>query len=554
MNIQCAFQIVVKIIEQGVHTFCLCPGGRNAPFVEILSRLKKITVLYFFDEKSAGFFALGRAKRDAKPVAVVTTSGTAVGELYPAVIEAYYSNTPLILITADRPWAYKNTSAPQCIDQVNIFSKYAHKTIDIEVKNKPYFLKRSNPQKTLKNHIKKILSSKIDHLIDILDKPIHINVRFDEPLIDETEPQNIDFNQIDCVKNEFHKNSKLTFREKFQIQSFFKKSSSPIILLAGLPLQFKNPVEKFLLSLNFPIYAEPLSQLRESKKLKCLILKSGEEILKKAIAKKWVDGVIRIGAIPVTRFWRDLNEIDVPVLSLSLSDFSGLQKRPKACSLHSFLNDELKYLHFLTKNQKSKYKKSTHDFYNHQYSALLKEDTRQSQHLENKIQSNVELSWFRWLSEKLPKHSHIFLGNSLPIREWNLSAIRENKQFIYTGNRGANGIDGLLSSFFGLCSPSNPNYCILGDLSALYDLSSPWILNQMKDFNIHIIVINNFGGKIFKDKFKNPAYLNSHCIHFKNFSKMWNIHYQLIKNSKPFLQKTSLEMPSPSLTEIQIYS
>ena len=109
------------------------------------------TVYTFVDERAAAFFALGRIKRDDKPVAVVTTSGTAAAELLPATIEAFYSGAPLILITADRPARFRGTGAPQAIEQVGIFGVYAETDVD-----------RWNRR-----------------------LPLHINVEFDEPLIDE---------------------------------------------------------------------------------------------------------------------------------------------------------------------------------------------------------------------------------------------------------------------------------------------------------------------------------------------------------------------------------
>ena len=164
-------------------------------------------------------------------------------------------------------------------------------------------------------------------------------------------------------------------------------------------------------------------------------------------------------------------------------------------------------------------------------------------------QPQSEPAWFQFLSEKIPSNSHIFLGNSLPIREWDHYARRVQKNFRYSANRGANGIDGLLSSFLGSCILEKPNYCILGDLSLLYDLSAPWILKSLKEYEIHIIVINNYGGSIFKDKFTNPVYINQHSVHFKDFAKMWNLNYLLCEKKEDFIQRAS-----PSLIEIVIPS
>jgi len=119
-NVDVARRLIGEVRALGVDDFCVCSGSRNAPLIAVMDRAYS-----FVDERSAGFFAVGRAKRDHKPVAVITTSGTAVAELLPAAVEAYYSGLPLVLITADRPARYRGTGAPQAIEQESIFGVYA---------------------------------------------------------------------------------------------------------------------------------------------------------------------------------------------------------------------------------------------------------------------------------------------------------------------------------------------------------------------------------------------------------------------------------------------
>src|SRR5207253_3532919 len=146
-NLGAARQVIERVRGAGVRDFCVCGGSRNAPLIAVVTG----NVYTFVDERAAAFFALGRIKRDDRPVAVVTTSGTAVAELLPAAIEAYYSGLPLILITADRPARYRGTGAPQSIEQVGIFGPYAERQVE----------RWSGT------------------------RPLHINVESDEPLIDE---------------------------------------------------------------------------------------------------------------------------------------------------------------------------------------------------------------------------------------------------------------------------------------------------------------------------------------------------------------------------------
>ena len=147
-NLAAARELVARVRALGVNDFCVCAGSRNAPLLAVLAGAR---VYSFVDERSAAFFALGRTKRDQRPVAVVTTSGTAAAELLPAAIEAHYSGAPLVLVTADRPARFRGTGAPQAIEQIGLFGIYA-------ATDAQRWDRRS---------------------------PLHLNIEFDEPLIDE---------------------------------------------------------------------------------------------------------------------------------------------------------------------------------------------------------------------------------------------------------------------------------------------------------------------------------------------------------------------------------
>lgn len=158
MNIPLAQQILEATISIGVSEICLCPGGRNSPFVVILSSFQKCRCYYLFEERSAAFFALGRSKRLEKPVVVMTTSGTAAGELLPAAMEAYYSGVPLLLITADRPRRFRGSGAPQAAEQVGLFGPYI-------------------------SYFQDLALNETCHLEDWTQTgPAHLNVCFEEPL------------------------------------------------------------------------------------------------------------------------------------------------------------------------------------------------------------------------------------------------------------------------------------------------------------------------------------------------------------------------------------
>ena len=515
-------KLITQLVEMyGVKTFCLCPGGRSAPLVSVLSRTKGVEILSFFEERSAGFFGLGRCRRDNRPCAIVTTSGTAVAELLPSVIEAYYSHLPLVLITADRPSSYRKTGAPQTIEQVGIFSHYVEHCWDIE----------------------KDIDFDLSSWSGVL--PCHINICFDEPLIDKKvqdlylSPKEVNSKQLPLALS----------GEIENIDIFLKKVKRPLCILAELPDAVKSDVEDALCFFSWPVYAETLSGLRESEKLKTIILKSGELFLNGLVMNKKVDGVIRIGRRPCTRFWRDLEKkySRLPVLSISDQDYSGLSWARPAVSFSAFFDWSSKSIKDFSHKVEGEFNKDS--FENTDREIIFKEDKKYSQllnHLLNK-HSRSEPAFIRQLSQRIPKGSLLFLGNSLPIREWNLAGNYENK-LKYVSNRGANGIDGLISTFFGVCEPRRQNWCVLGDLSCLYDLSAPWVLPQIqKDISCFIVVINNQGGQIFSSLSSDSIFLNSHHLQFKAWSQMWNLNYYCITQWPEMFS-----FSSPAVIEVKV--
>ena len=259
MNISLAQFIVKELTALGVSSFCVCPGGRSAPFVEILSRSKGLNLFYFFDERSAGFFALGRAKRDKKATAVVTTSGTAVAELLPPVIEAYYNATPLVLITADRPLSFGRKGCPQTLKKAtSVLKDYCSLSQNIS-KKKDLDLKSWNFQSS----------------------SLHLNVSFDEPLIDET-VKSFNFSNLKVKTTPSLKALSKTKGSKKELTDFFKTCKKPLILIGALQEKKRQEVKKILKNYSNPLYLESFSNLQGQ----VPSFLSGEKILNYALKTK----------------------------------------------------------------------------------------------------------------------------------------------------------------------------------------------------------------------------------------------------------------------------
>ncbi len=506
-NMQLSANIIQSLLDSGVSEFCLCAGARNASLVKTFEKNKHIKIYHFFEERSAAFFALGRIQQIQKPVAVVTTSGTAVAELLPAVIEAYYTGLPLILLTADRPKNYRGTGAPQAIEHIGIFSNYLRKSFDLDTQNYDLAI----------NH---------DHL----NFPLHLNVCFDEPLIDQ-EPLEIKFNPIVGALVDTNANHSLMSKiegsgtkriENKRLEKngecflkeldIFLKETKPLVILSALTEADQPIVLQFLKSLQFPFFVEGISGLRNHPRIEKYSLLTPEKMTKELFVNKICNSILRIGGVPTTRLWRDLEfELkNIPVLSISNNLFSGLSRPSKIFTPIQNLAE-----------------------YNSGSQILISEPIWKSRDEELYFNLNRLFETYPEsepaLINKLSKHLHhknVYLGNSLPIREWDLAICQKTLPARVHANRGANGIDGQVSTFLGWASSGVENWAILGDLTALYDLSSLWITKQLEVDNLTILVINNGGGMIFDKIFQSEFFLNRHELNFSSWAKMWNWHYE----------------------------
>jgi 2-succinyl-5-enolpyruvyl-6-hydroxy-3-cyclohexene-1-carboxylate synthase len=481
-NMQLAAKVLQGLVSSGVREFCLCAGARNSPFVEILDGNKELTVFSFFEERSASFFALGRMAKTQRPVAVITTSGTAVAEVLPAAVEATYSSLPLIIITADRPKAYRGSGSPQTIEQVGIFSYYIEASLDLDDENNHFSVKG--------------LTWK---------KPFHINICFMEPLIDGPAPK---INTDDGGWIKFPEQCEPTAGHEM---TQFLKNHNPLVILGTLPPKAQAPIARFLQKIQCPIYAEGISGLRGHPDLRQLEIHSGENYINHLLDQNICDAIFRIGGVPTLRVWRDLEDKrkDVPVLSVGYNHYSGLSRDVS----------HFTHLAALALIEAPEHFKD--------FGPVLKEDLRRNfekiELFQKYPRSEPAMIWS--LSKKLAGQS-IYLGNSLPIREWDLAADFESFPSRVVGNRGANGIDGQVSTFLGWAEATTENWCIIGDLTAMYDLSSLWISPQLMDKKMRLVVVNNKGGQIFKRMFNKDIFVNRHDINFSHWAKMFHWEYQ----------------------------
>lgn len=484
MNIQLCEKLISQLASQGVGEFIICAGARNAPFVKVLQAAQGIKVHSFFEERSAGFFALGRIKKTKSPVAVITTSGTAVANLFPAVMEAYHSGLPLVAITADRPKSYRGSGAPQSTEQTNIYGRFAS-CVDIDA-----------------SEVQSFEVTKLD------PKPIQFNVCFDEPLIDE-ELKTSSFKVSSTNKIE-EVGETLT---KDDLQEFISRAQRPLVILSQLaPEQTVGLVEK-LDQLSVPVYVEAHANV-PSKPFSTLM--AGEQTIKMLVKQGMVDSVIRIGGIPTVRFWRDLENLKLPVLNFSAQRFSGL----------SYITQAPFALRELVKLKPDQISNDCLD-------AILEVDKAQTDKLITAMNDAPlsEVTLMSQLLDKVADGDQIFIGNSLPIRQFDLVHNLLEKELQVFSQRGLNGIDGLISTGLGVCDEKNTTWIIVGDLSALYDFAGSWAAIRNPNLKFKLVIINNSGGRIFQRVFEDPSFQNRHGLGFSDYAKAWGLTFSTVKSN-----------------------
>ncbi|MFK7851615.1 MAG: thiamine pyrophosphate-binding protein [Akkermansiaceae bacterium] len=436
-----AVEVLKKAVRSGVEEFVVCGGARNAVVLEVLANLEaagKVRVWSHFEERSAGFFALGRVVETGNPCAVVVTSGTAVAELLPATIEAFYQARPLVLLTADRPAFFSDSGAPQAIVQEGIFLSYAAKGFE------------SWDGKG----------------------PLHLNLALEE----EFEIGAEDFADLEVGD----------FEPDFgrpKVGELAKWLREPtlngmVVMIGGLEIDEQEEVFHFCESLDVPVVADATSGLREALQHRCLI--GADEVLAGNPPSK----VLRLGGVPCGRFWRDLEDLTkVDVWSICRNGLRGLGR--EAGVLRGSL---ARVLPAIGEPERIG-----------DIGELLEGVETRGNRIEEMLEANPdsEAGWMRTLSVYAAVGESVYLGNSLPIREWNAYAQWERPVRNVRANRGANGIDGQISSWLGATAFEKNCWGIFGDLTALYDLAGLKMLSQVETEGRVLVVINNAGGKIF---------------------------------------------------------
>ena len=559
LNFEWSYYIVDELIKNKVDTICISPGSRSTPLAVAAAKHPKANKIVIHDERSAAFFALGYAKATRKPIVLICTSGTALANYFPALIDAYYDRLSLIVISADRPPELRMTGANQTIDQVNIFSNYVKWFMDIPCPSSDIPIA----------DILSIIDQAVSFSVGKQPGPVHLNMMFRKPLINDPLSLNRTL-KLTQKKIDASISVQTTYDHPVQvpesnvidkITDIVRNTDECLIIVGELQSYEENSaVESLINSLNLPVITDIFSGLRHKISVKNTIdyLELIPELEVEKIFKK-IKTVIHIGG-------RLVSGKLIKLLShLKTSEYVQVSSDNICVDPERIVNWKINTdISLFCKNVLSRMRKlsigsidkSTNDVITIQES------------IDNNIDSNIkssdnisEISAARLISKFLSLDNALFIGNSMPVRDMNCFAKRTigTGEVNIAGKRGTSGIDGTVACAIGYAyGLKKPVTLVMGDVTLLHDLNALSIIKN-SHVKIILIVINNNGGGIFsflpisKHEVFDEYFGAPHELTFDHSAKMFNLTYFNPKTNAEFekVYQESLKLEKSVLIELK---
>ena len=560
--------LILSCLKFDLFDVVISPGSRNVPLAIGFASNKKFKCYSIVDERSAAFFALGLSQKSKKPTILICTSGSALLNYYPAVAEAYYSEIPLIILSADRPEYKINIGDGQTINQSNVFEKNilysnslkqdcSHATEEIIksnlqkiVNDKADYSKIEKLQKSIQKNNEEIIEIAFNLSINKM-QPVHLNVPMEEPLYEFNDSPSISVK----VKKKPEKKLSLT-----DLDNFYKaiNKASKIMILIGVSdgnILSKKSIQKINSCSSIIVMKEHTSNV---------------------FNESFISNIDRlIGPIELQSNSDSLFDELSPEIVISLGGMIISKK------IKSFLRNYKPRKHFHIGNNISK------DSF---YSGVEHINTTANKFFENidlnksdskyfekwnqldyskldlhnrymKVINFSDLKVFEILTNWIPKKYNIQVANSTPIRYFQLFDLK-NKNMMFA-NRGTSGIDGSTSTAIGSSVQNDsPVLLVTGDLSFFYDVNALW--NNHIPKNFRIIIINNSGGGIFKilPGFKENNLFSEfietqHNLSARLIAKMFNFNYTRVSTKfglNLYLRTFFKNSKKPKILEIKTSS
>ena len=485
-----------ELFRAGIREAVVCPGSRSTPLALALAAHDGLTVRVLLDERSAGFFALGMARTAGRAVVLLGTSGTAVVNFAPAVVEASMARVPLIVLTADRPVELRDRGAPQTIDQVGLYGRHVKWATELPLPD-------AAPE-TLA-HVRSVAGRAVAVAMTGPAGPVHINAPFREPLIPSGDlgawPD-----LAGAVSMAPFADATVGLRRLADIdiaRIAGRIAATPRGLIVAGPTTTSSstdPIARLAAAAGYPILADPLSGLRTGPHDRSLIVGRGDQLARPG---PWVDAhrpalVIRFGAMPTSRPIVEWLKRTTPELLVVDGDGGW---REAALVAATFVHaDAAATAHDLADALGLRTPAADTrpaDTWPADWLAADRAADRAMTTWLTDLDEPFEGAPFAAISRVLPDGAVLWAGNSMPVRDLDGWLPSKSRAIRVHANRGANGIDGVMSTALGSAAVAGaPVVLVVGDVAFLHDLGA-LVTARITGVNLTVVLIANDGGGIF---------------------------------------------------------
>lgn len=535
---------VDELARCGLSAVCIAPGSRSTPLTMAFARNKNIRIYSHLDERGAAFFALGLALAEDKPVAVVCTSGTATANFYPAIIEAHQSNVPLLVLTTDRPPELRHSGANQTIDQIKMYGDQVLWSVEVA-------LPEADPPEVAIRNLRTLACRAYAAANGLVKGTVHVNFPFRKPLEPiPVESDNTDISiQGSRPLTQFSRGT--LYPEAAHIDELARiidQHERGIIICgpccpAGV---FPQVVATLSCKSGYPIFADPLSNVRFGVHQKEAVMVGSYETLlhNGAELPEAPEVSLRFGNVPTSNWLNTYLDKISPAYRIHVKE-NGL-----------WADDSHRTTHFIQANETLVCQQVTE-----------KITPRSDSGWQEQIAALEQASWeifeqskaffdgkvLAELVEALPPESTLFVGNSLPVRHLDQFARPMEKRIRVFGNRGASGIDGVISSALG----AGADVLVIGDISFYHDMNG-LLAAQRCGRKITIVLLNNDGGGIFYRlpiaKFDPPftdLFVTPHGLNFEHAARMYGFDFVSVNGSFQKAFQAALNSPNSTILEVK---
>ncbi|MGP1374128.1 MAG: 2-succinyl-5-enolpyruvyl-6-hydroxy-3-cyclohexene-1-carboxylic-acid synthase [Almyronema sp.] len=552
--------LVATWMRLGLETAIICPGSRSTPLTVAIAQQPQIDTVPILDERSAAFFALGVAKRSQRPVVLVCTSGTAGANFYPAVIEAYESRVPLLILTADRPPELRDCASGQTIDQQKLFGNFPNWYAELALP--------SSTQAGLR-YARQMAVQAWQRSRSPTSGPVHLNCPFRDPLAPIAEPEaqalqpHFDegafFAHLDPVDPAFFTlgGGSLSATEQALPLAQWQACDRGLIIAGpaqpAQPQVYCQAVAQISQTLGWAVLAEGLSPLRNYASLNPALVSAYDLMLRQP---QWAEQfapeqILQLGPLPTSKGLRQWLHHHEPLcwqVDLSDRNLDPLHQRTRALPFSvEQLAQTLANQPPALKNHWQAWQQGDRQIWQRLAAHLKTIDTL----FEGKI------AWM--LSQHLPEQTPLIIANSMPVRDIELFWQPGDRQIQPFFNRGANGIDGTLSTALGIAHQASPSVLLTGDLALLHDTNG-FLSRPQFQGHLTIVLVNNNGGGIFEmlpiSQFDPPFetfFAMPQQVDFSQLCAAYGVSYEHITTWQQF-QQTIRYLPSEGIRLLEIRS